>query len=241
MSDPVVELLLWVLLAFFVGCILGCLLKMAFGPRPVASTPASDQVTPVAPLRHSEPMKASPPRAASKPAQSAQRKQPAASVEAANPAKPEKVLQPTSPPEAASEPVQATPAEAGPEGPPLAQTAEPARLEEPKGIPAPRGGQPDNLKRISGIGPKIERTLHTLGFFHFDQLAGWTEDQVRWVENHLKFKGRIAREKWLEQARLLAEGREEEFATVFGGSETAKKPMRKSPPPPKSGAPDGPA
>jgi len=86
----------------------------------------------------------------------------------------------------------------------------------PKGIAAAREGVPDNLQRISGIGPKNEKTLHSLGFFHFDQIAAWTAEEVQWVDEHLKFNGRIIREKWVHQAALLAEGKEEEFRSLYG-------------------------
>ena len=49
MSEPVLELLLWILLAFFVGCILGCILKMAFGPRTAAATSAREMPVPALP------------------------------------------------------------------------------------------------------------------------------------------------------------------------------------------------
>ena len=89
-----------------------------------------------------------------------------------------------------------------------------ARMERPKGLEEPRDGKPDDLQRI--IGPKNEKILHTLGFFHFDQIAGWTVEQVAWVDDHLKFNGRIDREKWIEQAGLLASGAHEEFEKRFG-------------------------
>ena len=82
--------------------------------------------------------------------------------------------------------------------------------------PQARGGKSDNLQRISGIGPKNERTLHSLGFFHFDQIAGWSDEEVAWVDNHLKFNGRIIREEWILQAGLLAEGKEDEFERLYG-------------------------
>jgi NADH-quinone oxidoreductase subunit E len=90
------------------------------------------------------------------------------------------------------------------------------RPERPKGIAQARGGKADNLQRISGVGPKNERVLHNLGFFHFDQIAAWTEEQIAWVDDHLKFNGRIKREEWVKQAKLLAEGREEEFTRLYG-------------------------
>ncbi len=75
----------------------------------------------------------------------------------------------------------------------------PARLDEP------RGEQPDDLKRIKGVGPKLEQYLHSLGFYHFDQVANWTEDEVAWVDQNLEgFNGRVTRDHWVEQARRLA-------------------------------------
>ena len=93
---------------------------------------------------------------------------------------------------------------------------ETGKMERPKGLTAARGGKPDNLQRINGIGPKNEAILHNLGFFHFDQIAAWTESQVAWVDDHLRFGGRIKREEWIKQAGLLAAGKEEEFTKLYG-------------------------
>jgi len=78
--------------------------------------------------------------------------------------------------------------------------------ERPPMLSAPRNGIPDDLKEISGIGLKIEEKLHELGIFHFDQIANWTPDNIRWVEQYLDFKGRISRENWVGQAKILARG-----------------------------------
>lgn len=110
--------------------------------------------------------------------------------------------------------VEVEPAAAPPAGPEV--TASVPRMDRPRGLPAARGGVPDPLQRIVGIGPKNEKILHSLGFFHFDQIAAWTVEQVAWVDDHLKFNGRIVREQWIEQARLLASGAEEEFERRFG-------------------------
>jgi NADH-quinone oxidoreductase subunit E len=75
----------------------------------------------------------------------------------------------------------------------------------PQGLSAPEG-EPDDLKKISGIGPGIEKTLNGLGIYHFRQIAAFTPDNVAWVNQHLRFKGRIEREDWIEQARKLAAG-----------------------------------
>ncbi len=86
----------------------------------------------------------------------------------------------------------------------------------PVGIAGPRGGRADNLQRVSGIGPKNEQILHSLGFYHFDQIAQWTEQHTDWVDGYLRFNGRIARENWVDQCRLLADGDEEEFTRLYG-------------------------
>ncbi len=97
-----------------------------------------------------------------------------------------------------------------------------ARMERPRGIAMARGGKPDDLLRISGVGPKNEKILHSLGYFHFDQIAAWTPENVSWVDDHLKFNGRIDREEWINQCRLLAAGDEAEFAKLYGtGGEDA--------------------
>lgn len=74
----------------------------------------------------------------------------------------------------------------------------------PAGLEAPRGGKADDLKTISGIGPKLEVVLNDLGIYHFDQIASWTKGEIEWVDDYLKFKGRIARDGWIKQASDLA-------------------------------------
>ena len=67
-----------------------------------------------------------------------------------------------------------------------------------------RGGQPDDLKMISGVGPKLEGLLHANGVFHFDQIAAWGDDEIAYMDDKLSFKGRIARDNWIEQAKTFA-------------------------------------
>ena len=71
-----------------------------------------------------------------------------------------------------------------------------------------RGGQPDDLKKISGVGPKLEGLLHQNGVFHFDQIAAWTPAEVAYMDDQLSFKGRIARDNWIEQAAAMAAEKE---------------------------------
>jgi len=165
MGHYIIELAIWVLLAYFIGCFIGWLLRYLFGAKEVPL-----------PMR-SEPMKT--------------------------------VSVPAAPPPPVPEIV------------PIPKMPEPvvARMERPKGLSEARAGKADNLQRINGIGPKNERILHNLGFFHFDQLAEWTTEQISWVDNHLKFNGRIGREQWVRQARMLANGEEDEFMRLFGANQ----------------------
>lgn len=70
----------------------------------------------------------------------------------------------------------------------------------------------DDLKRIKGVGSVIEKTLHGLGIYQFDQINEWTKDNVAWIENFLAFPGRIDRENWIEQSKTLSAGGTTEFA-----------------------------
>ncbi len=67
-----------------------------------------------------------------------------------------------------------------------------------------RDGQPDDLKRISGVGPKLEGLLHKNGVFHFDQIAAWTPEEIAYMDDQLSFKGRIERDSWIDQAKQFA-------------------------------------
>ncbi|MGR3501081.1 50S ribosomal protein L21 [Pseudaestuariivita sp.] len=71
-----------------------------------------------------------------------------------------------------------------------------------------RGGQPDDLKKISGVGPKLEGLLHENGVFHFDQIAAWGADEIAYMDDRLSFKGRIERDNWIQQASDFAKEQE---------------------------------
>ena len=81
----------------------------------------------------------------------------------------------------------------------------------PEALNGPRAGVADDLQLIEGIGPKLEELCHSLGFYHYDQIANWSPAEIDWVDSNLTgFKGRVTRDKWVAQARLiLSEGREE--------------------------------
>ncbi|MEM9106152.1 MAG: NADH-quinone oxidoreductase subunit NuoE [Pseudomonadota bacterium] len=121
----------------------------------------------------------------------------------AKPAKPQPDTPVAEAPKPAPEPV-AAPAE-----PAAEQSAtKPAAMDEP--------ADKDNLRLLSGVGPKIEGILHSIGVYKFEQIAAWTEPERAWVDGFLKFKGRIDRENWVGQADALARGGPEEYERVFG-------------------------
>ena len=124
--------------------------------------------------------------------------------------KPPKAADPGKPAARQAAPKKSAKAEpSSPEG----AAARPATAEtQPETLTGPRGGKPDDLKLLKGVGPKLEQTLNELGFYHYDQIAAWTPEQVAWVDARLKFKGRIERDGWIEQAAKLAAGEETEFA-----------------------------
>jgi predicted flap endonuclease-1-like 5' DNA nuclease len=89
-----------------------------------------------------------------------------------------------------------------------------AGAEKPRFLSGPKRS-PDDLKQISGVGPKLEGTLNGLGVYHFHQIAQFTASNVAWVDEQLRFKGRIQREGWVEQAAELAAGRATEFSRRY--------------------------
>jgi len=125
----------------------------------------------------------------------------------------------------ASEPVAAFKAPEMLKGAPIGAAGQVAQRKpslEDKNRPAgiERPAAPDDLKLISGVGPKIEGILHSLGIFTFLQVAGWKKAEREWVDGYLNFRGRIERDDWVKQAKALAKGGVAEYIRVFG-----KKPV----------------
>ncbi len=79
---------------------------------------------------------------------------------------------------------------------------QPEDFRQPKALPKPR--KVDNLKAITGIGPKLEKVLNELGVWTYAQIAGWTAEEIAWVDDYLSFTGRIERDDWIGQAAALA-------------------------------------
>ena len=89
----------------------------------------------------------------------------------------------------------------------------PSEADRPELLAEARNGAPDDLKKIKGVGPKLEQLCNALGVWHFDQIASWNASEIAWVDYNLEgFKGRISRDDWVEQAKILAAGGETEFS-----------------------------
>jgi len=92
---------------------------------------------------------------------------------------------------------KATPAKQAPKpGPKAAPAREPDSASE--------SAAPDNLQDIKGIGAVLEKKLNAMGITRFEHIAAWTENDIAKVDETLNFRGRIQRERWVEQARELA-------------------------------------
>lgn len=112
----------------------------------------------------------------------------------------------------------------------LKHSPAPEPVRTPVGAPVPAQAQPapvpevalrhaasDDLTRIKGLGPKIAGVLGDLGVASFAQIAAWSDADVEQIDAQLgRFKGRIVRDQWVAQARLLAEGDEAAFTAKFG-------------------------
>jgi len=84
---------------------------------------------------------------------------------------------------------------------PKSAAAKPKDARPPK---VKKPAKPDDLKLISGIGPKLEGVLNGLGIYKFEQISKWKKAERDWVDGYLNFKGRIDRDNWVAQAKKLA-------------------------------------
>ncbi|MEH6791631.1 hypothetical protein [Parasphingorhabdus sp.] len=135
-------------------------------------------------------------------------------------------------------PVPAAPAAVSPPPPPpvkkvVTPSPAPAPAEpvaEAKPVPAPVApvaagkpnipaavGEPDNLRLIKGVGPKLNTLLNSLGVTRFDQIAEWKEAEIVEVDQYLEtFSGRITRDAWIDQAKFLAKDDIAGFEKKYG-------------------------
>jgi predicted flap endonuclease-1-like 5' DNA nuclease len=110
--------------------------------------------------------------------------------------------------EVPAKPVSPMPAatSAAPVMPEVVKEPEPAQdIRKPKLFDAPPDNA-DDLKVISGVGPVLEKKLKDLGVYRYEQIASWKKADIEWVDERLKFRGRIERDDWVKQAKKLVKG-----------------------------------
>lgn len=101
-----------------------------------------------------------------------------------------------------------------------AKPAASAAIEGVTFLSAPIEGTPDDLKKIKGIGPKLEETLHQMGVYYYRQIASWGASNLAELDDRLdSFKGRAGRDNWIDQAKTLASGGQTEFGARYDKGE----------------------
>jgi len=90
--------------------------------------------------------------------------------------------------------------------------AEKPKAKKPAAKKASAAGGADDLKQLKGVGPALEKKLHDNGVTTFVQIAAWNAEDIADMDDKLSFKGRIERDGWVDQAKLLAAGEETEFS-----------------------------
>lgn len=185
--------------------------------KPVAAKPAAEAPAPKPVTPKPEPVKAEPVAAPAKPVEAARPKaEPVVekvAAKAETPAVSEPVPAPKAAPKPAAEPRKAAPKpaakKAAPKPAPAAADAAPVAAPAAKLTPdlfvrpkaQERPAQPDDLKLIKGIGPKLEVTLNGLGIWTNAQVAALEPAEVAWLDDYLGLSGRIVRDGWIEAAK----------------------------------------
>ncbi|CAN7661273.1 hypothetical protein LJR090_001556 [Bosea sp. LjRoot90] len=90
-------------------------------------------------------------------------------------------------------------------------------------LPGARGGKPDDLGLIDGVGPAIAEKLNGLGIWHFDQIAALGPEELRFLAHHTDFPGRDVAEQWQAEAKILAAGGQTEHSRAAKGKRGKRK------------------
>lgn len=186
----IVQLAVLVAIAFVIGCVLGRFVRHRSAAMP-------DHERTIIAAAHATLPVAEKPEASNKISSPAKTEEPKISSQ---PREPEK-LQLKAVPDAevvGNWPSREEKAEAEANAEPVRDPGRPELLE------AARLGKPDDLTVIKGIGGAVQGLLNGIGVFHYDQIAGWNEDESRWIERNIGFPRRVEREDWSGQATKLA-------------------------------------
>ena len=88
-----------------------------------------------------------------------------------------------------------------------------AKTQKPKAEPAAEAeapaftrpdGEPDDLKKLPGVGPATEKKLNALGVTQYAQIAAFTAEEIEQVDAALNLKGKIEQDDWPALAKELA-------------------------------------
>lgn len=200
--------------------------KSAAKPKPKAKAPAkaksaaaaksvAKDVKPAKALAAPKAASASKAKAPAKPAAKASAKT-AAKAPVKAPAKPAAKPAAKAPAKAAAKAAGAS-AKVAAKAPARSAAKAPATA-KPAAKPAKAAAKgPDNLLLIKGLGPKLNTMLKDLGVTQFSQIAGWSAADIAQIDSKLgAFAGRIARDNFVDQARLLASGDIAGFEATYG-------------------------
>ncbi len=228
------QTLFFIALAFAAGCFVGCWLKGQFAPGKSAHSGSAGAVTRegtaktatagelAAPTPHYEPVSTPQPAVAVDLVSETPTvpDSPKETPKAATPAKPAVVAKTAkaktkSAPAKSSASKAAAAKEKSPAKPKAAAKASPAK-KKPSIAAAP-----DDLKRIKGVGPQLEAKLNAIGITSFAQIAKWTKKDQADFNEQLSFSGRIERDDWVAQAKILAKGGSTEFSKRVAKGEVA--------------------
>jgi len=95
---------------------------------------------------------------------------------------------------------------AGATAKPKKQRADVAKVVPLRAVKEERAPVADDLKKISGIGPRLEKVLNGMGFSTWADIAKWTEAEMREIDDKLGLDNRVLRDNWASQAKALLEG-----------------------------------
>lgn len=185
----IVQLAVLVAIAFVVGCLLG-----RFARR--RSAVVSDHERTIIAAAHATLPADAKPEAAKEAEAQAKAEEPRASFQPSERQKTEVKAVPE------AEVVGTWPSQAEKPDAKIEPVCDPGR---PELLEAARFGKPDDLTVINGIGRAVQGLLNEIGVFHYDQIAGWNEDESRWIERNIGFPRRVEREGWIGQSIMLTD------------------------------------
>lgn len=94
---------------------------------------------------------------------------------------------------------------------------------KPLVLSSPKSTGKDNLRKIKGIDYKVEEDLNNLGIYHFEQISKWSSKNCDWIDEFLLLPGQSKKYQWVEQAKILASGRDTIYSKKLEDEESGIK------------------